>query len=69
MLDFRNCVAFESFPGFCSSPPVQTKTNIGLWWNDTDRVKTVVGYSDKNLSQCCFLHHRTNMAIEPRSVR
>ena len=32
--------------------------NISMehWWNDTDRQKP--WYSEKNLSQCCLVHHQ-----------
>ena len=29
---------------------------MGNLWNDTDRAKEL--YSEKTLSQCCFVHHK-----------
>jgi hypothetical protein len=42
------------------------KMNMEHWWNDTDRRK--VKYSDKNLPQCHFVHHKSHInrpRIEP----
>jgi hypothetical protein len=29
------------------------------WWNEIDRIKPK--YSEKNLSQCHFVHHKSHM--------
>ena len=42
------------------------KMSMEYWWNDNDREKPK--YSDKNLSECYFVHHKSHMAwpaIEP----
>jgi hypothetical protein len=31
--------------------------NMDQWWNDTDRGN--LKYSEKNLSHCCFIHHKS----------
>jgi len=35
------------------------KMSMGYWWNDIDRGHPK--YSEKNLSQCQFVHHRSYM--------
>jgi hypothetical protein len=35
------------------------KMSVEHWWNDTDRGK--LKYWEKNLSQCYFDHHKSDM--------
>jgi hypothetical protein len=42
------------------------KVNVKYWWSDTDKVKQK--HWEKNLSQCDFIQHKSNMdclGIEP----
>jgi len=44
--------------------------SMGNLWNDTDPAKDL--YSEKTLSQCCFVHHKTYThwsGIAPGPVR
>jgi hypothetical protein len=38
---------------------MQMTKSMEHWWNDTDREKPK--YSEKNLSQCPFVHHKAHM--------